>query len=112
MAQISYFGPYSWASAPGLGLPPGAEHSWSWGPNPQFEPGGNPQFERSVLVATAHPLPAFDFPTRDERRLTVTMIQSHLTPYPIHEHFVHVLVRNVGPQPVDWYWLSLSAINP
>jgi hypothetical protein len=111
MAQVSYFGPYHWASEPGL--PPGAEHSWSWGPNPVFEPGGHPQFQRCVLVATAHPLPAFKDPIIDyERRLTVTMIQSHRTPHPNHDLFVHVFVRNVGPDPVDWYWLSLSAIYP
>jgi hypothetical protein len=101
MAQVSYFGPFLWFSS--SGLPPGAQHSWSWGPNPGFG--------RSVLVATAHPEPQFfDGPTGTERRLAVTMIQSHRTP--IEDHFVHVFVRNVGPQPVGWYALSLSAINP
>ena len=32
MAQVFHFGPYYWISFPG-GLPPGAQHSWSWGPN-------------------------------------------------------------------------------
>jgi hypothetical protein len=100
MAQVSYFGPFFWASSPGL--PPGAQHSWSWGPNPGFAQSG--------LVATAHPEPAIDGPTGTERRLAVTMIQTHRTP--TDAHFVHVFVRNVGPQPVGWYSLSLSVINP
>jgi hypothetical protein len=100
MAEVFHFGPYYWSSTPGL--PPGAQHSWSWGPNPGFA--------RSGLVATAHPEPPIDGPTGQERRLTVTMIQSHRTP--TDAHFVHVFVRNVGSQPVGWYSLWLTVINP
>ena len=47
MAQVFHFGPYYWFGPFELGLPPGAQHSWSWGPNPGFV--------RSGLLATAHP---------------------------------------------------------
>lgn len=68
MAQLLHFGPYVWISFGG-GLPAGAQHSWSWGPNPGFL--------RSGLVATAHPEPeGIDTTTGVERRLTVSMIQS------------------------------------
>jgi len=100
MAQVFHFGPYFWASDPGL--TPGAQHSWSFGPNPGLS--------RSGLVATAHPEPGIDQPIRQDRRLTVAMIQSHRTV--TDQHFVHIFVRNVGSQPVGWYSLWLSAINP
>lgn len=100
MAQVFHWG-YHWVSS--SGLPPGAQHSWSWGPNVGFG------LERSGLVATAHPQPPINGPTGEERRLTVTMIQSHRTP--TDHHFVHVFVRNVGSQPVRWYMLWLSAIQ-
>ena len=102
MAQVFHFGPYYWVSW-GFGLPPGAQHSWSWGPNPGFL--------RSGLVATAHPEPeGIDTTTGLERRLTVPMIQSHRTP--TDDQFVHVFVRNVGPTSVHKYSLWLTVINP
>jgi hypothetical protein len=102
MAQVFHFGPYYWISFPG-GLPPGAQHSWSWGPNPGFT--------RSGLVATAHPEPeGIDTTTGVERRLAVTMIQSHRTA--TDAHFVHVFVRNVGSVPVHYYSLWLTVTNP
>jgi hypothetical protein len=92
--QVSQF-IYYWYSS--TGLPPGAQHSWSFGPG---------IFWKTGLVATAHPR----LWTGGERRLTVSMIQSHRTP--TNEHFVHVFVRNVGPDPVHWYNLWLTIINP
>jgi hypothetical protein len=100
MAQVFHTGPYFWFSS--SGLPPGAQHSWSAGPNPGFS--------ESSLVATAHPLPGFDTPTGVERRLAVTMIQSHRTP--ADSHFVHFFVRNVGSVPVGWYAIYISGIRP
>ena len=99
MAQVFHHGPYFWASTPGL--PPGAQHSWSWGPNPGFD--------TSSLVATAHPLPPIEGQTGVERRLAVTMIQSHRTA--ADSHFVHVFVRNVGSTPVGWYEIYISGIR-
>jgi hypothetical protein len=102
MAQIAHLGPYFWQSA-GSGLPPRAQHSWSWGPNPGFRLSG--------LIATAHPeAEVIDATTGTERRLIVTMIQSHRTAGDVE--FVHVFVRNVGPAPVRIYSLWLTAINP
>ena len=45
-----------------------------------------------------------------ERRLAVTMIQSHRTPS--NDQFVHVFVRNVGSATVNRYSLWLTVINP
>jgi len=102
MAQLSHFGPYRWQAFPGS-LPPGAQHSWSWGPNPGFL--------RSGLIATAHPdAEGIDAPTGRERRLIVSMIQSHRTA--LDAEFVHVFVRNVGSTPVHMYSLWLTVINP
>ncbi|HEY7297732.1 MAG TPA: hypothetical protein VH684_07330 [Xanthobacteraceae bacterium] len=102
MAQLSHFGPYLWISFD-VGLPPGAQHSWSWGPNPGFL--------RSGLVATAHPEPeGIDTTTGVERRLIVSMIQSHRTA--VDAQFVHVFVRNVGTTPVHKYSLWLTVVNP
>src|SRR5262245_15741572 len=71
MAQVSHFGPYYWFGPFELGLPPGGQHSWSWGPNPGFAQAG--------LHATAHP-ERNPILQQVERRLAVTMIQSHRTP--------------------------------
>jgi hypothetical protein len=102
MAQLSHFGPYRWMSF-GVGLAPGAQHSWSWGPNPGFL--------RSGLVATAHPDPeGIDTTSGSERRLTVSMIQSHRTA--LDAEFVHVFVRNVGTTRVQMYSLWLTVVNP
>jgi len=102
MAQLLHFGPYRWVSFGG-GLPAGAQHSWSWGPNPGFW--------RSGLVATAHPEgEAIEGRTGRERRLTVSMIQSHRTA--ADAQFVHVFVRNVGTTPVHVYSLWLTVVNP
>jgi hypothetical protein len=102
MAQVFHFGPYNWISFP-VGLPPGAQHSWSWGPNPGFLQSG--------LVATAHPQPeGIDTTTGVERRLTVSMIQSRRTA--TDAQFIDVFVRNVGSVPVHSYSLWLTVINP
>jgi hypothetical protein len=105
MAQVLHFGPFFWGADPGLA--PGTQHSWSLGPNPGL-------FAEASLVATAHPEPPFDPGTPGpERRLAVTRIQSHRAPNgPFEDHFVHVFVRNVGPNPVGWYRLYISAITP
>lgn len=102
MAQLSHFGPYVWISWE-FGLPAGAQHSWSWGPSPGFL--------RSGLVATAHPDgEGIDTTTGVERRLNVSMIQSHRTAG--DAQFVHVFVRNVGTTPIHKYSLWLTVINP
>jgi hypothetical protein len=102
MAQVFHFGPYYWFGPFELGLPPGAQHSWSWGPNPGFA--------RSGLLATAHPERNPVVVEQVERRLAVTMIQSHRTSS--NDHFVHVFVRNVGSATVNSYSLWLTVINP
>jgi hypothetical protein len=104
MAQVFHFGPYYWLGPFETGLPPGGEHSWSWGPNPGFG--------RSGLIATAHP--GLDPITLrgGDRRLTVTMIQSHRTPTPTDAQFIHAFVRNVGSGWVNSYSLWLTVINP
>jgi len=102
MAQVFHFGPYVWFGPLETGLPPGAQHSWSWGPNPGFA--------RSGLLATAHPEDNPIVVAQVERRLAVTMIQSHRTPS--SDHFVHVFVRNVGSATVNRYSLWLTVINP
>jgi hypothetical protein len=40
MAQVFHFGPYYWFGPFETGLAPGAQHSWSWGPNPGFTQSG------------------------------------------------------------------------
>jgi hypothetical protein len=80
----------------------GGQHSWSWGPNPGFA--------RSGLLATAHPERNPVVSVQVERRLAVTMVQSHRTPS--NDHFVHVFVRNVGSATVNFYSLWLTVINP
>jgi len=102
MAQVSHLGPFFWFGPFELGLAPGAQHSWSWGPNPGFTQSG--------LVATAHPGRNPIVVDQVERRLAVTMIQSHRTPS--NDQFVHVFVRNVGPATVNFYSLWLTVINP
>ena len=112
MAQLSHLGPYVWLSS--VALPPGGQHSWSWGPNPGFWQSG--------LVATAHPHPGPppppqlpqlpEQPLLPGRRLTVSMIQSHVTAPPLERHFVHVFVRNVGAEPVHSYSLWLTVVKP
>ena len=67
-------------------------------------------FARSGLLATAHPERNPVVFEQVERRLAVTMIQSHRTPS--NDHFVHVFVRNVGPATVNFYSLWLTVINP
>ena len=105
MAQVFHFGPYYWFGPFETGLPPGGQHSWSfsWGPS---------GFARSGLLATAHPEVNPIVSAQVERRLAVTMIQSHRTPTPTDHHFVHVFVRNVGSGWVNYYSLWLTVINP
>ena len=103
MAQVFHFGPYDWFGPFETGLPPGGQHSWSfsWGPS---------GFARSGLLATAHPERNPIVVQQVERRLAVTMIQSHRTSS--NDHFVHVFVRNVGSATVNRYSLWLTVINP
>jgi hypothetical protein len=102
MAQVFHFGPYYWFGPFETGLAPGAQHSWSWGPNPGFTQSG--------ILATAHPDPNPIVSTQVDRRLAVTMIQSERTPS--NDQFVHVFVRNVGLATVNAYSLWLTVINP
>jgi hypothetical protein len=101
MAQVFHFGPYYWFGPFALGLPPGAQHSWSWGPNPGFA--------RSGLFATAHPERNPVVFEQVERRLAVAMIQSQLTPS--NDHSVDVFVRNVGSATVKFLLAWLTVIN-
>jgi hypothetical protein len=102
MAQLSHFGPYQWMSFGG-GLPPGAQHSWSWGPDTGILQSG--------LIATAHPdVEGIDTTSGVERRLTVSMIQSHRTA--LDAPFFHIFVRNVGTTKVQMYSLWLTVIKP
>jgi hypothetical protein len=102
MAQVFHFGPYYWFGPFETGLPPGAQHSWSWGPNSGFTQSG--------ILATAHPERNPIVSAQVDRRLAVTMIQSQRTPG--NDHFVHVFVRNVGLATVNAYSLWLTVINP
>jgi hypothetical protein len=102
MAQLSHFGPYRWEAFPGS-LGPGAEHRWSWR--------SASVFQRSSLIATAHPEAEItDDTTGRQRRLTVSMIQSGRTA--LDAQFVYAFVRNVGSTPVHKYSLWLTVINP
>jgi hypothetical protein len=103
MAQVLHFG-YGFFGPYETGMPPGAQHSWSFGPDARFAQSG--------LVVTAHPELDFITGQGGDRRLTVTMIQSHRTPTPSNAHFVHVLVRNVGSAWVNKYGLWLTLIVP
>ena len=76
----------------------------------QLVVGTKPRFARSGLLATAHPERNPIVVEQVERRLAVTMIQSHRTPS--NDHFVHVFVRNVGSATVNFYSLWLTVINP
>jgi hypothetical protein len=96
MAPVVYHFIYYWYSP--TGLPPGAQMSWSFGPSAGFWKQG--------FVATAHPRLWDEL----ERVLTVSMIQSRRAGP--GTHFIDVFVRNVGPNPVYWYNLWLTIIDP
>jgi hypothetical protein len=72
--------------------------------------GPNPGFVRSGLISTAHPEGNPIVFQQVERRLAVTMVQSHRTPS--NDHFVHAFVRNVGSATINSYSLWLTVINP
>ena len=97
MAQVFHFGPYFWFGPFELGCRRGRSTA---GRGDQTQ-----DFAQSGLLATAHPERNPVVVEQVERRLAVTMIQSHRTPS--NDHFVHVFVRNVGPATVNFYSLWL-----
>ena len=76
----------------------------------QLVVGTKPGIRAVWFLATAHPERNPVVFEQVERRLAVTMIQSHRTPG--NDHFVHVFVRNVGSATVNFYSLWLTVINP
>ena len=90
MASLFHFGPYAWVSM--HGMPPGAAHSWTFGPWPWYA---------NAVVITAHPLAL----AGANRSLTVTDIKA--TAAPSGDRFISCIVRNVGPDSVNYaVWLG------
>jgi hypothetical protein len=83
MAQVFHFGPYYWFGPFETGLPPGAQHSWSWGPNPGFA--------RSGLLATAHPEPNPIVVEQVERQLSEVL--QHLSHFRVEVGAKAKLIR-------------------
>jgi hypothetical protein len=94
MAAIFHYGPYSWVSM--FGMPPGAAHSWSFGPW---------QWYANAVTITAHPL----HKAGEDRSLEVTDIRVRAAPN--GDRFINCTVRNVGPDPVN-YAVWLGGIAP
>ena len=94
MATLFHYGPYAWVST--HGIPPGAEHFWTFGPWPWYA---------DAVTITAHPLAL----AGADRRMTVTSISSRAAPN--GERFIDCTVRNVGP---DWvnYAVWIGGVAP
>jgi hypothetical protein len=94
MAQIFHFGPYTFASAGGM--PPGAEHSWTFGPWPWYA---------NAVTVTAHPLAL----AGANRSMSVTSVKVRANAN--GERFVDCTVRNIGPDAAN-YAVWLGGIQP
>jgi len=90
MTSVFRYGPYAWVSE--FGMPPGAQHSWSFGPWPWYA---------NAVVITAHPLHL----AGADRSLEVTNISARAAPN--GDRFINCVVRNVGPNSVNYaVWLG------
>lgn len=85
MASVFLYGPYAWVSA--AGAPPGAVHSWTFGPWPWYA---------DAVTITAHPLAL----AGADRSLTVSDVSSRAAPN--GDRFISCNVRNLGPAAVNY----------
>lgn len=91
---------YQYSHYNGTSFPPGAVHTWTFGPWPWTQKG---------VVVTAQP---FTLSTAN-RALEVTNVRVRTTPaQPAADEFVVANVRNVGQDPIVIYNISLVEIGP
>jgi hypothetical protein len=90
MSTLFRYGPYSSISF--VGLSPGQEESWWFGPWPWYA---------NAVVVTAHPFAL----TGADRRLEVTSVSSGASPN--GDRFIYCTVRNIGRDPANYaVWLG------
>jgi hypothetical protein len=90
MATLFHYGPYTFVSS--SGMPPRAEHFWTFGPWPWYA---------YAVAITAHPLAL----AGSDRALAVTSMSTRVTP--ASERFINCTVRNVGSDPANYaVWLG------
>ena len=90
MAQIFHYGPYAFVSA--HGMPPGAEHFWTFGPWPWYA---------SAVSVVAHPLAL----AGADRTLAVTSVTVRAAAN--GERFLDCTVTNVGQDSANYaVWLG------
>lgn len=97
MATVSY---YQYEHYEPAGFQPGASVTWWFGPWDWIKKG---------VVVTAQP---FDLSTAD-RALEVTNTWVRTTPAsPTGDEWVYATIRNIGPDPIVIYYISLVEIAP
>src|SRR5215211_6210978 len=97
MATVQH---YQYSHYDGTAFQPGAEHTWSWGPWDWSQKG---------IVVTAQP---FTLSTA-YRALSVTDVRVRTVPaQPAADMYVQATIRNVGPEPIVIYNVSLTEIAP
>jgi hypothetical protein len=85
-----HYGPYAFVSE--FGMPPGAEHAWTFGPWDWYA---------DAVTITCHPLAR----AGQERAMTVTQVTARTNR--ISERFIDCIVRNTGPDPVNYaIWIG------
>jgi hypothetical protein len=94
MAQIFHYGPYTSVSR--VGLPPGKEETWTWGPSDWYA---------STVTITAHPLHR----SGSDQALEVSRISARAAVN--GGRFINATVRNVGRDPVN-YAVWLGGVRP